>query len=105
MAERDGLEFNLAYIPKEFDAIPTEMFDPVYMKKLYELGYELGKSDYQWYKAPPGFESGLIRLAALGPSSPWSVCFSTPDLSPTALLAFPARKLARVTTARSSSCS
>jgi len=56
LAERDGLEFNLAYIPKEFDAIPTEMFDPVYMKKLYELGYELGKSDYQWYKAPPGFE-------------------------------------------------
>jgi len=56
LAERDGLEFNLAYIPKEFDAIPTEMFDPVYMKKLYELAYEMGKSGYQWYKAPPGFE-------------------------------------------------
>ena len=56
LAERDGLEFNLAFIPKEFDAIPTEMFDPVYMKKLYELAYEMGKSGYQWYKAPPGFE-------------------------------------------------
>ena len=56
LAERDGLEFNLAFIPKEFDAIPTEMFDPVYMKKLYEMAYEMGKSGYQWYKAPPGFE-------------------------------------------------
>jgi len=56
LAERDGLEFNLAFIPKEFDAIPTEMFDPTYMKKLHELAYEMGKSGYQWYKAPPGFE-------------------------------------------------
>jgi hypothetical protein len=55
LAERDGLEFNLAYIPKEFDAQPTELFDPTYMKQLYDLAYEMGKSGYQWYKAPPGF--------------------------------------------------
>ena len=56
LAERDGLEFNLAYIPKDFDVIPTEMFDPVYMKKLYDLAYELGEAGYEWNTAPPGFE-------------------------------------------------
>lgn len=57
LAQRDGLEFNLAYIPREFDAIPTEMFDTVYMQKLYDLAFELGKSGYKWNTAPPGFDS------------------------------------------------
>lgn len=55
LAERDGLEFNLAYIPKEFDAIPAEVFDPVYMKKLFEMAYEMGKTGYEWQTAPPRF--------------------------------------------------
>ena len=38
LAERDGLEFNLAYIPRDFEEVPSEVFDPVYMKKLYRSG-------------------------------------------------------------------
>lgn len=57
LAERDGLEFNLAFIPKEFDAVPDELFDPAYMRKLYDLAYELGKAGYDWSSSPPGFES------------------------------------------------
>jgi predicted acylesterase/phospholipase RssA len=52
---RDGNDFNLAYIPSEFTDEPTEGFDPVYMKKLLDLGYQMALDGYPWEKAPPGF--------------------------------------------------
>ena len=54
---RDGNDFNLAYIPASFTEEPSENFDPVYMRKLYELGYEMAKQGYPWKKGPPGFSS------------------------------------------------
>jgi hypothetical protein len=33
-----------------------ELFDPEYMGKLFDLGFEMAKSGYPWHKAPPGFE-------------------------------------------------
>jgi predicted patatin/cPLA2 family phospholipase len=54
---RDGNDFNLAYIPSDFTAEPSEAFDPVYMGKLYELGYQMAKDGYQWHKWPPGFHA------------------------------------------------
>lgn len=56
-AQRDGLGYHLAYIPSDFDEKPKEMFDPEYMRKLFDLGYRMAKSGYPWHKAPPGFES------------------------------------------------
>lgn len=56
-ALRDGLDYNLAYIPDHFTQKPKEMFDPEYMGKLYDLGYWLAKSGYPWHKGPPGFET------------------------------------------------
>lgn len=50
---RDGLDYNLAYIPEDFDPEPSEAFDPVYMGKLFDLGYRLAKEGYPWSKAPP----------------------------------------------------
>ena len=38
---RDGNEFNLAYIPSSFTTEPEETFDPVYMGKLFDRGYEM----------------------------------------------------------------
>jgi predicted acylesterase/phospholipase RssA len=55
LCERDGNEFNLAYIPSDFVEKPTEGFDPVYMKKLYQRGYDMGLKGYPWKKGPPGF--------------------------------------------------
>jgi len=52
--QRDGLDFNLAYIPEDFDLKPKEDFDPVYMGKLFNLGYQLARNGYPWDKAPPG---------------------------------------------------
>lgn len=54
--QRDGLDYNLAYIPEDFDLKPKEDFDPVYMGKLFDLGYQLAADGYPWEKAPPGFE-------------------------------------------------
>ncbi|MBE9544809.1 MAG: patatin-like phospholipase family protein [Proteobacteria bacterium] len=55
LCERDGNDFNLAYIPSDFTEKPTEVFDPVYMGKLFELGYQMAIDGYQWEKSPPGF--------------------------------------------------
>lgn len=55
MAERDGLNFHLAYIPASFEDIPDELFDPKWMRKLFDLGYEMGKAGYPWSTAPPQY--------------------------------------------------
>ena len=55
LCRRDGNDFNLAYIPSDFTDEPTEGFDPVYMKKLLDRGYQMALKGYPWEKAPPGF--------------------------------------------------
>ena len=52
---RDGNSFNLAYIPSDFTEEPTEGFDPVYMGKLYDLGFKMAKAGHPWQNYPPGF--------------------------------------------------
>jgi predicted acylesterase/phospholipase RssA len=54
-SERDGVDFNLAYIPESFDVALPEPFDQHYMNELFNVGYELGRSGYPWAKAPPGY--------------------------------------------------
>ncbi|GMG87797.1 patatin-like phospholipase family protein [Biformimicrobium ophioploci] len=53
LCKRDGNDFNLAYIPKEFSEEPAESFDPVYMKKLLDFGYQMAVDGYPWEQAPP----------------------------------------------------
>jgi hypothetical protein len=55
-AQRDGLDYNLAFIPRDFEEKSKEPFDPEYMRKLFDLGYRLAKDGYPWEKVPPGFE-------------------------------------------------
>ncbi|MGZ8213818.1 MAG: patatin-like phospholipase family protein [Methylosarcina sp.] len=52
--QRDGIDFNLAYIPKSFDALHKEDFDTDYMRKLFQTGYDLAVKGYLWEKTPPG---------------------------------------------------
>ena len=54
-ARRDNLDYNLAYIPDNFNVKAKEPFDPVYMKALYERGYEMAKNGYPWSKSPPEY--------------------------------------------------
>lgn len=50
---RDGNDFRLAYIPSDFAEVPKEQFDPIYMRKLFDLGYQLGSKGYSWKTEPP----------------------------------------------------
>jgi predicted patatin/cPLA2 family phospholipase len=52
---RDGNKFNLAYIPSDFTEKPSEGFDPPYMIKLFDLGYQMALDGYHWQQVPPGF--------------------------------------------------
>lgn len=55
LSMRDGIDYNLAYIPSEFETRPSEMFDKEYMKDLFELGYQKALAGYPWDKKPPGW--------------------------------------------------
>jgi hypothetical protein len=54
-AKRDGVDFNLAFIPKTFTRTLQEPFESAYMGELFDLGYDLAAKGYPWSKAPPGF--------------------------------------------------
>ncbi len=57
--QRDGVDFNLTYIPATFNTPHNEMFDTAYMKALYNVGFNAAKSGYQWQKYPPGFNAAI----------------------------------------------
>ena len=54
--QRDGLDYNLAYIPEDFTMKSKELFDPEYMSQLFDLGYRMAEGGYPWRKGPPGIE-------------------------------------------------
>jgi hypothetical protein len=47
-------DFNLAFIPADFDYESKEMFDTEYMKALFDKGYADAVRGYSWSKVPPG---------------------------------------------------
>ncbi len=53
--KRDGVAYRLAFIPATFREPSKEAFDPVYMRKLFDVGYQLGKTKAEWHHSPPGF--------------------------------------------------
>jgi hypothetical protein len=57
VAQRDGVEFNLASIPKTFTQTLNTPFDGDYMKALFKVGLEDGQSANPWHKFPPGFDA------------------------------------------------
>jgi len=57
LCQRDGNDFHLAYIPAEFTEQPKEEFDIDYMRKLFDLGFQMALKGYPWETAPPGFLS------------------------------------------------
>jgi hypothetical protein len=53
--QRDGVGYNLAYIPESFDAPHPEPFNTDYMRALFDTGYDLAVNGYPWRKQPPGY--------------------------------------------------
>jgi predicted acylesterase/phospholipase RssA len=63
-AMRDGVDFNLAFIPASFNAPHKEEFDTEYMRTLYDTAYHMALKGYPWTKVPPGF--ALPRAVSAG---------------------------------------
>ena len=52
---KDGRgDFNLAYIPATHVSKAKELFDPVEMRELFDLGFKEASQGYPWRKSPPG---------------------------------------------------
>jgi Patatin-like phospholipase len=55
-ARRNHIDYEIAYIPGNFPDTSTESFDPIYMSRLFDLGFQLGKTGHPWKKMPPRLE-------------------------------------------------
>ena len=54
-SQRDGVDYNLAYIPASFKVLHKEEFDTDYMRALFQTGLDLAAQGYPWQKTPPGY--------------------------------------------------
>jgi hypothetical protein len=64
--QRDGLEYNLAFIPATFNVPRVRDFDPEYMRPLYQTGYDMALAGYPWRHEPPGFSMKVRAPAPVG---------------------------------------
>jgi predicted acylesterase/phospholipase RssA len=53
ISRRDNVDYNLAYIDRDFTTPHATEFDHAYMNALYAYGYEKARRGYPWHKAPP----------------------------------------------------
>jgi hypothetical protein len=57
ISRRDGVDYNLAYIGRDFDPPPKKgEFDQTYMRNLFDYGYRQAVAGQSWHKTPPGLE-------------------------------------------------
>ena len=56
LAQRDGIDYNLASIPLDFHPKRDSEFDTKYMNEEFTMAFNLARSGYKWSKYPPGFE-------------------------------------------------
>ena len=56
-SKKNGIDFNLVYIPGNFPDTSTQAFDPVYMTKLFDVGFNIGQNGGPWQKVPPRWQN------------------------------------------------
>jgi hypothetical protein len=62
VSQRDGVDYNLAYIGSDFVAPEKKgEFDQAYMRALYDYGYQQARAGREWHKAPPGLDKAAAR--------------------------------------------
>ena len=65
IAQRDRIDYNVAYIPESFTDKIKEPFDPPYMRRLYAVGRDVMLNGSPWQNVPPGFNpTPIYRLAS-----------------------------------------
>ena len=63
---RDGVDFNLAYIGRDFTVEHTEQFDQTYMRALFEYGRAQIKNGTAWKKSSPFLIPGQLQAGNIG---------------------------------------
>jgi hypothetical protein len=53
ITQRDGVDYNLAYIGHDFSAPRVGDFDRAYMNALFDYAYQRARRGYDWKKVPP----------------------------------------------------
>lgn len=61
LAQRDGIDYNLAYIGSDFTTTEIGMFEPAYMQALYAYGFQKGRDGRAWHKRPPQIDPAAVR--------------------------------------------
>ncbi len=61
ITQRDKVDYNLAFIGRDFETPHKEEFDQVFMKALYQYGYDRARAGYRWHKQPPMLETSQAR--------------------------------------------
>ena len=66
-AKNSGIGFNVATIPAGFNAPSRGPFDPDYMKALFQVGYDQGKSANAFADEPPPYpgQSAINQTQAI----------------------------------------
>lgn len=67
---RDHVDFNLAYIGRDFTLKAKEDFDPDFMRALYDYGRAKARAGYPWAKRPPWVPAGETVFSAAPIPSP-----------------------------------
>ena len=57
IAQRDSIDYNVAWIPQSFTDRLADPFDQVYMRRLYAFGRERMLNGAAWSSLPPGFNA------------------------------------------------
>jgi len=67
-SQRDGVDYNLAYIGSDFSFPHKKNFDTAYMRALFDYGFKQGVAGTAWHKAPPILSQpdGTESLTATG---------------------------------------
>jgi predicted acylesterase/phospholipase RssA len=53
ITQRDGIDYNLAFIGSDFNQVLPSAFDSAYMRALYDYAYQRARRGYDWAKKPP----------------------------------------------------
>ncbi len=70
-AQRDGINYNMIYIPQGFSKTPKELFDQEYMAKLFAFSDDMAGKGIPWQHTPPSYalvEQGIAPPAAVVPA-------------------------------------
>ena len=61
IAQDSGAAFRMTSIPPSFNQTPTQAFDPIYQKALFELGHRMALETDPWRNTPPQLTRGPLN--------------------------------------------